>query len=56
MAKKAKEARGGIDLQCTECKEFNYHTSKNRNNTKDKLELNKYCPRCHKATTHKEKK
>ena len=29
---------------------------KNVKNTVDRLELNKYCPRCQKHTKHKEKK
>ncbi len=45
MAKKA-EARGLIYLACTECKERTYATSKNRKNDSQRLELNKYCPRC----------
>lgn len=55
MAKKG-EARTGITLQCTECKNENYRTEKNKKNTTDRLELNKYCPNCKKSTTHKEKK
>ncbi len=51
MAKKG-EARERITLQCTVCKEENYRTE----NTTDRLELNKFCPKCRKSTTHKEKK
>ena len=54
MAKK--ENRGGIALQCTVCKEINYLTSKNKKNTPDRLELNRYCPKCRKTVTAKEKK
>jgi large subunit ribosomal protein L33 len=43
-------------LQCTECKERNYSTVKNKKNTAEKLELNKYCSRCRKHTKHKETK
>ena len=59
---KKKEARGHVALECTECKENkglskeNYFVSKNRTNTPDRLELNKYCPPCKKHTVHKEKK
>lgn len=59
---KKKEARGHVALECTECKENkglskeNYFVSKNRTNTPDRLELNKYCPICKKHTVHKEKK
>ena len=33
-----------ITLRCNECKQRNYNTMKNKKNTPDKLELNKYCP------------
>lgn len=55
MAKKG-ENRERITLQCTECKEENYRTQKNKKNTTERLELNKFCPRCKKTTAHKEKK
>ena len=42
-------------LICSECKGENYRVEKNVKNT-DRLELNKYCPRCRKHTVHKEKK
>ena len=42
-----------IALQCTECKQKNYTTEKNRRNTPEKLELMKYCPFEHKHTLHR---
>ncbi len=48
--------RTKLRLQCTECKEKNYSTTKNKQTMKDKLELKKYCPRCQKHTLHKETK
>ena len=33
-----------------------YTTDKNKKNTPDKLELNKYCPFCKKHTVHRETK
>ncbi|MDD3048592.1 MAG: 50S ribosomal protein L33 [Bacilli bacterium] len=45
-----------VTLQCTVCKEENYRTSKNKRNTTERLEVNKYCSRCQKTTAHKEKK
>lgn len=45
-----------IALQCSECKRKNYTTKKNRRNTQEKLELNKYCKFDHKHTLHKETK
>lgn len=53
MAKKG-EARTGITLKCTVCGEQNFRTEKNKKNTTERLELNKYCPRCRKSTLHKE--
>ena len=48
--------RQGKTLVCQSCKEENYTTQKNVKNTTDRLELNKYCKRCQKHTTHNEKK
>jgi large subunit ribosomal protein L33 len=45
-----------INLACSECKERNYSTSKNKRKTTDRLELMKHCPRCRKHTTHREAK
>ena len=55
MAKKG-ENRERVTLECTECKRENYSTEKNRKNTTERLELNKYCSNCKKTSTHKEKK
>ena len=38
-----------ITLACTECKQRNYNTMKNKKNTPDRLEMNKYCRFCKKA-------
>lgn len=32
-----------ITLQCTECKQRNYDTMKNKKNDPDRLEMSKYC-------------
>lgn len=55
MAKKT-ENRVLVTLACSECKTHNYRLSKNTKNTTDKLNLNKYCPKCRKTTEHKETK
>ena len=39
-----------ITLACTECKQRNYNTVKNKKNTPDRLEMNKYCRFCRKHT------
>lgn len=54
MAKKSGDVRPKITLACTECKERNYITKKNRRNTPDRLELSKFCPRCGRHTAHRE--
>ncbi len=50
------ENRSYVTLQCTECKNENYMTSKNKKNTTEKLEIKKHCDTCNKHTVHKEKK
>ena len=55
MAKKS-EAAVIIQLACTECKERNYTTSKNKRNDPQRLELKKYCPRCRVQRLHREVK
>jgi large subunit ribosomal protein L33 len=52
MAKK--ENRIVITLACTECKERNYTSEKNRKNDSGRIELSKFCPRCRKHTAHRE--
>ena len=50
------ENRIVIALACSECKERNYHTTKNRRTHPDRLELNKFCPRCRQYHPHREAK
>ena len=45
-----------ITLACTECKQRNYDTNKNKKNNPDRLEMNKYCRFCRKHTLHRETK
>jgi len=60
MAKKSKEARGQVILECTEHKDSGmpgtsrYITTKNRKNTPDRLELKKFNPIMKKMTIHRE--
>ncbi len=46
--------RVGLTLACTECKQRNYRTSKNKKKTTDRLELKKYCRFCKSHTAHRE--
>ncbi|MCX7845352.1 MAG: 50S ribosomal protein L33 [Dictyoglomaceae bacterium] len=43
-----------VILACTECKNRNYITEKNKKNDPDRLEIRKYCPKCRKHTPHRE--
>ncbi len=54
MAKK--DVRIVVTLACTECKERNYTTQKNRRNDTNRLEIKKYCSRCRTHTLHRETK
>lgn len=49
-------AREKIILGCTECKNRNYFTMKNKRLHPERVEWKKYCPRCNKHITHKETK
>jgi large subunit ribosomal protein L33 len=49
-------ARDNITLQCTECKNRNYVTTKNKKTTPDRLEFKKFCRKCRSHTPHKETK
>ncbi|MGB9742330.1 MAG: 50S ribosomal protein L33 [candidate division WOR-3 bacterium] len=44
-----------VTLACSECKNRNYHTDKNKKKTQ-RMELKKFCPFCRKHTVHKEVK
>ncbi len=60
MAKKSKDARVQVILECTEHKNSGMHgtsryiTTKNKKNTPERLELKKFNPILKKYTTHKE--
>jgi large subunit ribosomal protein L33 len=54
MADKA--GRQQVILVCSECKEQNHFTDKNKKLHPDRMEVKKYCPHCRKTTIHREKK
>jgi large subunit ribosomal protein L33 len=56
MAKKKGEKREIIRLVCTEDGKHYVVTSKNKQNTPEKLELHKFNPNLRKVTLHREKK
>jgi large subunit ribosomal protein L33 len=43
-----------VTLECTECKQRNYDTMKNKKNNPERIELKKYCKFCRRETVHKE--
>ena len=48
--------RTKITLECTECKQRNYNTTKDKKTHPDRVETKKYCKFCQKHTLHKETK
>lgn len=62
MAKKNKQGRMVITLECTTCRDSGvpgvsrYTTEKNKKNTAARLEIKKYCRYERKHTAHKETK
>ncbi|MCH8106866.1 MAG: 50S ribosomal protein L33 [Chloroflexi bacterium] len=54
MARKTTGARQIITLQCGDCRERNYTSSKNRRNDPQRVELRKYCSRCQGHKVHRE--
>lgn len=48
--------RDKIILACTECKQRNYTTTKNKRLHPDRVEMKKYCKFCKAHTNHKETK
>ena len=48
--------RTRITLACTECKQRNYNTTKDKKNHPDRMETKKYCRFCRTHTLHKETK
>ena len=54
--KEVPNMRVKITLRCSECKQRNYNTMKNKKNDPDRLEMKKYCRFCKKHTVHNETK
>ena len=52
----ANDVRVKVTLSCTECKQRNYNTTKNKRNNPEGLEMMKYCKFCKKETLHRETK
>ncbi len=52
----ARQGREIITLQCSECKNRNYSTTKNKKTMTEKLEKKKFCRHERKHTLHRETK
>jgi large subunit ribosomal protein L33 len=50
------KAKRKITLACNDCQERNYQTVKNQQVHRERLEMNKFCPKCRTHTLHKETK
>ena len=48
--------RENVTLACTERKQRNYETEKNKRNDPVRIEMSKFCKFCGKHTVHKETK
>ena len=54
--RRCRKMRVKVTLACSECKQRNYDSKKNKKNDPDRIEMNKYCRFCRKHTLHKETK
>ncbi|MBW5449192.1 MULTISPECIES: 50S ribosomal protein L33 [Cohnella] len=43
-----------ITLACTNCKQRNYTSTKNKRTHSDRMELKKFCRHCNEHTPHRE--
>lgn len=48
--------RDRITFKCSECGEENYIGTRNKRKNPERMQIQKYCPRCNAKTLHKEKK
>lgn len=46
--------RVAVTLACTECKQRNYMTTKDKKKNTEKFEVKKYCKFCNAHTLHRE--
>ena len=56
LVKEVITLRNKITLACTECKQRNYNTTKDKKTHPDRMEVKKYCRFCKTHTLHKETK
>lgn len=43
-----------INMECTDCRNRNYATTKNKSTHSERMERSKYCKHCRRHTKHKE--
>lgn len=43
-----------VTLACTNCKQRNYTSTKNKRTNPDRIELKKFCKFCNEQTVHRE--
>jgi large subunit ribosomal protein L33 len=48
--------RDKVILECTECRNRNFFTDKNKRKHPERVERRKYCPNCDSHKLHKESK
>ena len=48
--------RDRITFKCSECGEENYIGTRNKRKNPERMQINKFCPRCNKKTLQKKKK
>ena len=48
--------RDRITFKCSECGEENYIGTRNKRKNPERMQIQKYCPRCNNKILHKEKK
>lgn len=51
---KSKFSENLIKLRCSQCKEINYYTRKNKKTNEKKLAIQKHCKWCREHTIHNE--
>jgi large subunit ribosomal protein L33 len=45
-----------VSLECAECRNRNYSTTRNKKTHTERYKAKKYCPTCRRHTEHKESK
>ena len=54
LSRRHDRMRVTVIMACTECKQRNYTTNKNKKTNPDRMDLKKYCKFCRTSTVHRE--